>query len=118
MSRPRFLADHDLNERIVQGVLRQEPLVDVHRARDLGLQEKPDAEILHYAAEHGLIVISHDVNTMTEATIRRIHEGLHVPGVLLAPQAAAIGDVIDSLVLIWTASEAEEDVNLVDYLPL
>ena len=28
MSRPRFLADHDLNEHIVSGVLRQEPLID------------------------------------------------------------------------------------------
>ena len=34
MSRPRFLADHDLNEHIIDGVLRREPAVEFLRARD------------------------------------------------------------------------------------
>ena len=42
MSRPRFLADHDLNEHIVSGVLRQEPLIDFLRVRDLGMTMLPD----------------------------------------------------------------------------
>ena len=37
MSRPRFLADHDLNEHIVTGVLRQEPVMGFLRVRDLGM---------------------------------------------------------------------------------
>jgi hypothetical protein len=32
MSRPRFLADHDLNEHIVDGTLRREPGVEFLRA--------------------------------------------------------------------------------------
>ncbi len=50
MSRPRFLADHDLNEHVVSGVLRQEPLIDFSRVRDLGMTTLPDTEILAYAA--------------------------------------------------------------------
>ena len=53
MSRPRFLADHDLNEQIVTGVLRREPSLECVRARDIGMSERSDAEVLAYAAEMG-----------------------------------------------------------------
>ena len=38
MSTIRFLADHDLNDHIVEGVLRREPAVEFLRVRDLGWQ--------------------------------------------------------------------------------
>jgi predicted nuclease of predicted toxin-antitoxin system len=82
MSRPRFLADHDLNEQIVTGVLRCEPALEFIRAHDVGMSERPDAEVLAYAADSGFIVVSHDVNTMPSAAYARIeyqvivsHEG-------------------------------------------
>jgi hypothetical protein len=34
MTAPRFLADHDLNEQIVTGVLRREPALEFIRSRD------------------------------------------------------------------------------------
>ena len=46
MSRPRFLADHDLNEHIIDGVLRREPAVEFVRLRDVGLGDRPDSEVL------------------------------------------------------------------------
>ncbi len=52
MSRPRFLADHDLNEHILDGVLRREPAVEFVRARDVGLSDRPDPEVLEHAAAH------------------------------------------------------------------
>jgi predicted nuclease of predicted toxin-antitoxin system len=60
MSRPRFLADHDLNEHIVSGVLRREPALEWVRARDIGMSERADAEVLAYAADHGFLVHCHD----------------------------------------------------------
>jgi hypothetical protein len=50
MSRPRFLADHDLRERIVTAVLRREPAIEFARARDLGLARQPDPVLLATAA--------------------------------------------------------------------
>ena len=67
MSRPRFLADHDLNEHIVDGVHRREPALEFIRARDVGMSDRSDTEVLAYAAQQGFIVVSHDVNTMTNA---------------------------------------------------
>jgi len=67
MSRPKFLADHDLNEQIVVGVLRGAPMAEFRRVHELGFATRNDAFLLDYAAEQGLIIVSHDVNTMTAA---------------------------------------------------
>ena len=108
MSRPRFLADHDLNESIIDGVQRREPALEFLRARDLGMSERPDNELLAYAAVHGYIVVSHDVNTMPSAVYVMFDTGEAMSGLLMVQQTKPIGPVIDSLMLIWSASEAEE----------
>jgi predicted nuclease of predicted toxin-antitoxin system len=118
MSRPRFLADQDLNDHIVHGVLRQEPTIEFLRVRDLGMSERTDEEILSYAEAERLLVVSHDVNTMTAAAFARIAHGEHFCGLLMVQQTTSIRLVIDSLVLIWTASEIEEWQNQVVFLPL
>ena len=111
-------ADHDLNEHIVHGVLRREPAIKFIHARDVGLHEHSDAEMLEYAVTHQLIVVSHDVNTMTAEAYARICAGTPVAGLLLVKQSDPVGMVIDDLILIWSTSEAEEWQNTVSFLPL
>ena len=41
MNRPRFLADHDLNEHIVAGVMRLHPEIEFVRVRDVASQTHP-----------------------------------------------------------------------------
>lgn len=118
MSRPRFLADHDLNEHLIDGVLRREPGIEFIRTRDVGLSDRPDPEILAYAAGQGLIVVSHDVNTMPAHAYSRLAAGEPVAGLFLVRQTRAIGPIIDSLVLIWSASEAEEWQDDIRFLPV
>lgn len=118
MSRPRFLADHDLNEHIIDGVLRREPSLELNRARDLGLSDRLDPEVLSHAAREGLIVVSHDVNTMPGFAQARMASGQMIGGLLMVRQSQPIGPIIDSLILIWSASEAEEWQNQIRFLPL
>jgi hypothetical protein len=118
VSRPQFLADHDLNEHIVTGVLRHRGGVVFRRVRDVGLQDRPDAEVLAYAAEQGLLVVSHDVNTMPAHAHRRLAAGLTLSGLLMVRQTDPVAEVIASLVLIWSSSEAEEWQGQVVFLPL
>jgi hypothetical protein len=40
------------------------------------------------------------------------------PGVLIVPQAMAIGTAVDLVVMIWAASEAEEWANRICRIPL
>ena len=118
MSRPRFLADHDLNEHIVDGVLRREPALEFIRAREVGLSERPDPEVLAFAAENNFLLVSHDVNTMPGFAYARVTAGEPMRGLLMVNQFQPIGPVIDSLVLIWSASEAENWKDQVLFLPL
>ena len=118
MSRPRFLADHDFNEHIVDGVVRREPSVEIIRARDIGLDAAADSVLLQAAADQNLLVISHDVNTMPEAAYRRIEQRLGVAGVLMVRQREPIAAAIENLILIWSTSESEEWRNQVWFLPL
>lgn len=118
MSRPRYLADHDLNQIIVRGLLRREPTIDVALARDLGLQDRPDPEVLARAAELGLIVVSHDRKTMTMYARQRIEAGLPMPGLLVADQTTPIRAVIDSIILVWAAGEVEDCADRIIFLPI
>jgi len=118
MSRPRFLADNDLNDAIVVGVRRREPAAEFARLRDLGLATRPDPEVLDHAALENWIVVSHDVNTMREAACTRLAAGLPMNGLLLAHQRTPVSAIIESLILIWSASEAEEWAGQVEFLPL
>ncbi len=114
----RFLADNDLNEHIVMGVLRTEPAIEFVRARDVGMDHKADSDVLVYAAQHGFIVVSHDVNTMTKAAYDILDRGEVMSGLLMVQQSKPIGPVIDSLILIWSASTIEEWIGQVQFLPL
>lgn len=117
MSRPKFLADHDLNEQIMVGVRRRAPGVEFRRVRELGFAERPDAFILDCAAEQGFIIVSHDVNTMPAAAYERLAEGRAIAGLLMAQQTSPSGPIIEDLLLIWSASAAEEWKNQIGFLP-
>ena len=118
MSRPAFLADHDFNEAVLEGVLRVEPSVQITRLREVGLGGATDVAVLAWAAQRDLIVLSHDVNTMSGDAMERIHRGQPITGLLLVrQQPLALRGIIDNLVLIWSASEAEEWHDKVSFLP-
>ena len=118
MTQPRFLADHDLNEHIIAGVLRREPAIEFIRSREIGLADRPDSEVLEFAAAQRLIVVSHDVNTMPAAAFARLQENTVFAGLLMVAQSEPVGPIIDELLLIWAATEAEEWQNQIRFLPL
>ncbi len=70
-----------------------------------------------FANANGLLVISHDVNTLKSEAEQRIADGRGVAGVFLAPQRQPTRAIAESIVLIWAASEAEEWTNRVVFLP-
>src|SRR5262249_7359401 len=92
-----FPRDHDVNEHILDGALRREPALEVLRARDVGLADRPDDEVLEFAAARGMIVVSDDVNTMPAHAYARLAAGRPVAGLLMVKQTDPIGPIIDSL---------------------
>ncbi len=118
MSRPRFLADNDLNDAIVVGVRRREPAMEFSRLRDFGLATRSDPEVLEFAAQESWILVSHDVNTMRVVAYIRLSAGLSMGSLLLVHQRTGVSSIIDSLLLIWAACEAEEWAGQVEFLPI
>jgi hypothetical protein len=113
----RFLADADLDNAIVQGVRRREPSIEFKSANDAGLAGLPDDKVLEIAAGEGRVLISHDKRTMPVHFAARIRLGLWSPGVLLAVPRATVGDVVESLLIIWSASSGSDWADQIHYLP-
>ena len=67
--------------------------------------------------ETAAFLVSHDVRTMP-GHFRTFIAGRESPGLILVPQKAALGRVIDDLVLLWLASDDHEWINQICYLPL
>ena len=100
------------------GTRRRKPAAEFAQLQDLGLAAWSDSEVLDFAAAENWIVVSHDVNTMRDAAYSRLEAGLVMHGLLLASQRTPVSWIIESLLLIWTASEAEEWTGQVEFLPL
>ena len=113
----RFLADEDLDADIIDGLLAREPAIDLLDVKNAGLRESEDPLLLELAANQDRILITHDRHTMTHHFGERLAAGNSSPGLFIVPQQSDIGAIIESLLLVWCASQAEEWRNRVEYLP-
>jgi hypothetical protein len=113
----RFQADADLNQIIVSAVVRRVAAIDFRTATTAGLTGLKDLEVLALAARDGRILVTHDQASMP------LHFGEFVQsqrsaGLLVVPQHLPLGEVADDLILIWTATQAEEWLDRVVFLPI
>lgn len=113
----RFLADENLRRPIVLGVRRREPSTNFVQAYEAGAAGKGDLTVLQIAAEQNRILVSHDLRTVPQH-FRHFITHQASPGVILIPQKLPLSTAIEQLLLIWLASEAEEWVNQIRFLPL
>ena len=112
-----FQADADLNQVILLATIRREPTIDFQTAHAANLAGIPDREVLLQAARQGRILVSHDRRTMPGHFSEFIATETS-PGLILVPQHLPVNQAADELILIWSATEAEEWVNSICYLPL
>ena len=113
----KFQADADLDYDIVVAVRRHEPAIDFASAADNKLAGVSDPEVLDRAANQNRILITHDRRTMPEHFRNRIAEGKSSPGVFMVSQFAPIGPILDSIVMVWAASDASEWRDQIFHLP-
>ncbi len=113
----KFLADENLRRAIVLGLRRREPSVSFVQAYEAGAAGKDDLTVLQIAAEHNRILVSHDLKAIPQH-FRHFIAQQTSPGVILIPQKLPLSTAIEQLVIIWLASEAEEWVNQIRFLPL
>ena len=113
---PRLLADESFNNKILQGLLRQQSDLDIVRVQEVGLTNTPDPEVLEWAAQENRVVLTHDKNTMTKYAYARLRAGQLLPGMLVVPWNMPIGRAIENILIALGASLADEWAGQVRYI--
>lgn len=114
----KLLADENLDNTIIRGLLRRNLGVDIVRVQDIGLSGEDDPVVLAWAADEGRVLLSHDVATITHYAYERLANNLAMPGVIEIPTDASIGKVIEDLFIILECCVAEDLDGQIYYLPL
>lgn len=114
----RFAADENFDGRIIRGLLRLLPNLDLVRVQDTSLAGADDEAVLAWAASEGRLLLTHDVGTMTAAAWDRVRGGLAMPGLVEVSSDEPIGQAIEEIHLIAAASRSEEHEGQVLFLPL
>jgi hypothetical protein len=113
----RFATDEDFNNRILRGLRRRKPDVDIVRVQDAGLSGRGDAEVLEWAAREGRVLLTHDVTTMKRYVDERVAAGLLMPGVFEVSQQIPIAQAIEDILLLAECSLENEWEGQLRFLP-
>lgn len=114
----KLLFDEDVDHRILRGLRRAHPQIDVRTLAEVGLAGRPDGEVLAWAAAEGRLLVTQDVHTMTAEHSEFVQSGTASAGVVFIPRDLPIGRAISDLALICGACTAEDWVNRTDFLPV
>jgi hypothetical protein len=106
----RFHLDENCAGAIATGLRRHG--VDVTTTPEAGLPGATDAEHIAYALPLGRVIFTQDGDFLGING-----SGVPHPGIAYCPKdSRTIGDIIDSLILIWEFYEPEEMVNQVEFI--
>ena len=114
----RFLADEDFDNRIVRGLTRRLPALDLVRVQDTEVAQADDDVVLEWAAKENRIILTHDVSTMTFEVARRLRKKLPMPGAFFVSQSLPVGMIIDELLLVAQYSFVDEYRDQIRFIPL
>ena len=114
----KFLADENFDNRIVRGLVRRQPDLDILRVQDLEIAGADDSTVLDWATQTGRILLTHDERTTPYHAYERLATGGTIAGVIVASDSFAISAVIEDVLLIVECSSAAEWINQIQRLPL
>ncbi|MDS3860006.1 DUF5615 family PIN-like protein [Thermosynechococcaceae cyanobacterium BACA0444] len=114
----KFLADENLDNKILKGLLQKHKSIDIVRVQDVGLSGKSDPTVLAWAAEEKRILLTHDVKTIIKHASERIHQALPMPGVILIKSPPFLSQVIEDILVIWECTDPIDFDNRIEFLPL
>jgi predicted nuclease of predicted toxin-antitoxin system len=106
----RFHLDENCDPRIAAGLRLHG--IDVTTTPEAGLLHASDEDQLAYAVAHGRAIITQDTDFLHIAASGQEH-----PSIVFYPaQFRSVGQVIDSVRLIWEVYEPEEMRNRVEFI--
>ena len=103
----RFIADKGFDGPVIAGVRRRHTHVQIQTIQELGMSGTSDPEILAWATERDLVVLSRDVNTLKAYGEDRIRRGVPLSGLLLVHDRMSRAVIIDQIEM-WSRREIAE----------
>ena len=116
----KLATDEDFNNRILRGLLRRQPTLNIVRVQDVLSREQrdDDSQILEWLAAENRILLTHDVSTMRTIAEERASAGLTMPGVVEVNQYLPIGRAVDEILILAECSMQGEWEGQILFLPL
>lgn len=114
----KLATDEDFNNRILRGVLRRNPRLNIQRKQDAGLGRADDPQVLAWAASEGRVLLTHDASTLIGHAYERVRQGLPMPGVFEVRQEVPIGVAIEEVLILAECSIEGKWEGQVGHLPL
>jgi len=120
MSNIRYLLDENVDPLFLGELLKREPTLVVWRVGSPGAPPRTarDPDILRWCEENSFILVTNNRKSMPRHLRNHLAEGRHVPGILELNPGMSIGETVEELLLIWSASEEGEYRDMILYLPL
>jgi hypothetical protein len=120
MTRLRFLLDEHVSHTIQSQLLRLDPRIDV---LVVGQPLAPprgtsDPDLLMWIEKAGYLLVTGNRRTIPKHVQGHYAAGRRIPGIILLRRGVTVGEIIEQLYLLWVASEAEEYMDRLLYLPL
>ena len=116
----RYLIDENISPQYRTQLLNHEPSLTVLAVGDEGAPPKstPDPEILVWCEQNQFNLITNNRESMPQHLSDHLLAGHHVPGIFTINLEVPMGKIIEELLLIAGASDEDEYINEIKYLPL
>ena len=116
----RFLIDENLSPAYRTQLLRHEPSLTVLAVGDEGAPPKStlDPDILAWCQQNQFHLITNNRESMPQHLSDHLSAGYHVPGIFTINRNVAMGLIIEQLILIAGASNEDEYIDQITYIPL
>jgi hypothetical protein len=120
MSKIRYLLDENVNPILRAALLVQDSNLTVWQVGMPGAPKfgMPDAEILIWCEENKFILLTHNRKSMPVHLQEHLALNRHANGIFILNENMSVSEIVDELLLIASASELEEYLDLIRYLPI
>ena len=116
----RFLIDENISPKYRTQLLNHEPSLTVLVIGDEGAPARStlDPEILEWCEKNQFNLITNNRKSMPQHLSDHLAAGHHVPGIFTINLEVPMGKIIDQLLLIAGASDVDEYIDQITYIPL
>jgi hypothetical protein len=114
----RLAADENFDGRILEGLQKRLPTLDIVRIQDTALYQASDPQVLAWTAEENRILLTHAVQTLVNDAYARVKQGQPMPGVIEVGGDTPIGQAIDELEIMIGTDTEDDFIDQVRYIPI